>query len=325
MERLREWFVEQQRDLPWRQEKTAYRVWISEVMLQQTQVAVVVPYFYRWMEKFPTIEALAKASIDEVIKAWEGLGYYSRARNLHTASKQILEQYRGEIPSQPAELEKLAGFGPYTIGAVRSFAFQQRAAAVDGNVVRVLSRFFATDQEASNRKYYAALTLSVLPQEEPWVVMEALIELGALVCLRKPNCLSCPLKSECRAYSQGTTDLFPVKKTRPETIYLKRQVAVIRFEDEVLLCQGALGKVMAGLYEFPYADLNDPLPFDLPLEKIVDLPPVKQSFTRYQATLYPSLYKIRLRKTLNGFEWKKWDELPLLPFSSGHRKILKLL
>ncbi|HNA62199.1 MAG TPA: A/G-specific adenine glycosylase, partial [Rhabdochlamydiaceae bacterium] len=125
MKKLKEWFLENKRDLPWREEKTPYRVWISEVMLQQTQVAVVIPYFHRWMKKFPTLEALGRASIEEVIKAWEGLGYYSRARNLHKAAQEILIQHEGEIPSDSERLSALPGFGPYTVGAVLSFAFHK--------------------------------------------------------------------------------------------------------------------------------------------------------------------------------------------------------
>jgi A/G-specific adenine glycosylase len=325
VQQLKEWFLEHQRELPWRESKTPYRVWISEVMLQQTQVTVVIPYFNSWMQKFPTIAALAEAPLEDVIKAWEGLGYYSRARNLHKAAQMVMSDFQGELPKTPEELDRLPGFGPYTIGAVLNFAFYQKAAAVDGNVIRVLSRFFASEKDCSQREAYEELTLSLLPDEEPWVAMEGLIELGAKVCQRKPKCSECPLMEGCQAYRQGKTEDFPIKKKRPTTIYLERQVAIIRWKDEILVKQEKEGKVMAGLYEFPYALLNEKFELDLSLKKLTELPLVKHGFTRYNVTLYPCLYESAEKKILDGFEWKKWQELILLPFSSGHRRILKEL
>jgi A/G-specific adenine glycosylase len=325
IEQLNDWFLEHQRELPWRENKTPYRVWISEVMLQQTQVAVVIPYFNRWMQKFPTLATLAEAPLEDVIKAWEGLGYYSRARNLHKAAQMVMTEFRGELPKTYEELDRLPGFGPYTIGAVLSFAFQQRAPAVDGNVVRVLSRFFASDKDCAQRQHYEELTLSILTEKEPWVTMEGLIELGAKVCQRTPKCSECPLLEECQAYRQGKTEDFPIKRKRPATICLERQVAIIRWKDEILVRQEKEGKVMAGLYEFPYALINEKLGLDLTLKKLTELPLVKHGFTRYNVTLYPAVYESLEKKNLDGFEWKKWQELILLPFSSGHRRILKEL
>jgi A/G-specific adenine glycosylase len=325
MQQLKVWFLEHRRELPWRENKTPYRVWISEVMLQQTQVAVVIPYFNSWMQKFPTIAALAEAPLEDVIKAWEGLGYYSRARNLHKAAQMVMRDFQGELPNTPEELDQLAGFGPYTIGAVLSFAFQKKAAAVDGNVIRVLSRFFALEKDCAQRKAYEELTLSLLTDDEPWVAMEGLIELGAKVCQRRPNCQECPLLEGCQAYRHGRTEDFPIKRKRPATICLERQVAIIRWKDEILVKQEKEGKVMAGLYEFPYALLNEKLGLDLSLKKLTELPLVKHGFTRYNVTLYPSVYESAEKKILEGFEWKKWQELILLPFSSGHRRILKEL
>ena len=143
IKKLLQWFLANKRDLPWRKDRTPYAVWISEVMLQQTQVVHVIPYFERWMEKFPTVEKLAKASLDEVIKIWEGLGYYSRARNLHVAAGQLLKYHNGKVPSCKEELKKIKGLGPYTIGAILSFAFQKKEACIDGNVKRVMARYFA--------------------------------------------------------------------------------------------------------------------------------------------------------------------------------------
>jgi A/G-specific adenine glycosylase len=325
MEQLRDWFLDRQRDLPWRENRTPYRVWISEVMLQQTQVAVVIPYFHRWMQKFPTLQSLALAPIEDVMKTWEGLGYYSRARNLHRAAQIVVTEHHGELPSTAEELGELPGFGSYTVGAVLSFAFQKKAAAVDGNVIRVLSRFFALEKEASQRKHYEELALSILPEKEPWVVMEALIELGAQVCQKKARCNDCPLLDKCRAYREGKTDQLPIKKKRVETIYLERQVAVIQWKEEVLIRQEKGTKVMSGLYEFPYTSLREEFNIGLELIKIRILPLVKHSFTRYNVALYPTVYKTQEKRTIDGFEWKSWRELALLPFSSGHRRILEAL
>lgn len=325
MKELKEWFLEEQRDLPWRQDRSPYRVWISEVMLQQTQVAVVIPYFLRWMKKFPTLESLAKAPLEDVIKLWEGLGYYSRARNLHRAAQLILEQKGGVIPSSPEELEALPGFGPYTVGAVLSFAFQKKAAAVDGNVVRVLSRFFASSQDCSKRAHYEELTLSVLPDEEPWVVMEALIELGAQVCQKKPKCSLCPLMGVCKAYRQGTTTDFPIPRKRPSTIQLQRQVALILSGSSLLIRQEKDRKVMSGLYEFPYSPLGETLPLNISLKKLHVFPVVKHGFTRYDVTLYPTLYSADKKEMVADYEWCEMKALKELPFSSGHRRILEQL
>lgn len=325
MDALKKWFQQEMRDLPWRWDRSPYRVWVSEVMLQQTQVSVVIPYFHRWMKKFPTVEDLAKAPIEEVIKMWEGLGYYSRARNLHRAAQIIVRENKGALPSTASGLRELPGFGPYTTGALLSFAFRQKAAAVDGNVVRVLSRFFATSQDTSKKSYYEELTMSLLPDHEPWVIMEALIELGATVCQKKPRCAQCPLIEECLAYRQGRTTEFPTPSRRPKTIQLNRQVAVIVSDTKTLVRQEKGKKVMEGLYEFPYALHGEPLPFNISITKMSDFPVVKHGFTRYDVTLFPTVYKTERQEPIDGFEWCEIEMLKKLPFSSGHRRIVELL
>jgi len=294
-------------------------------MLQQTQVSVVIPYYLRWMEQFPTLESLAQAPIEVVIKMWEGLGYYSRARNLHAAAQQITQNHGGIIPSTPAELEALPGFGPYTVGAVLSFAFRKKAPAVDGNVVRVLSRFFASEADTSKKTHYEELTLKLLPNEEPWIMMEALIELGATVCQKQPKCLQCPLMEECKAYSLGQTSAFPVPKKRLPTIQLKRHVALITCGSSILVKHEKEKKVMSGLYEFPYALVGEPLPIKLKLSKVKEFPIVKHGFTRYDVTLFPTLYRAELKEEISGYEWCEIESLTSLPFSSGHRRVLKEL
>ena len=187
---LLEWFEANKRVFPWREHPTPYRVWISEVMLQQTRAQVVVSYFDRWMKRFPNVEALAAAPIEEVIKIWEGLGYYSRARNLHKGAQEIVRKHGGRIPNTREALLELPGLGPYTAGAILSFGFHQRATAVDGNVLRVLSRFgwIAEDiGKIAARRKIEALAESLLDEKKPWVSAEALIELGATICLPQPR------------------------------------------------------------------------------------------------------------------------------------------
>lgn len=312
-ENLREWFRENQRAFPWREEKTPYRVWISEVMLQQTVASVVVSYFEKWMVRFPTLRSLAEAGLDDVIKHWEGLGYYSRARNLHKAAQVIERDFGGIIPQDKETLAKLPGFGPYTTGALLSFAFEKKAAAIDGNVRRVMSRYYALDQLDT------ALVEDFLPDDRPWEVMEALIELGATVCRPKPSCHLCPLKDNCLAYRDGRVAEFPIKPKRAQITKIKRDVSVVLHGGEILLKKGSKGEIMEGLYEFPY------IPLPLNLKKIIEFPVVSHTFTRFHATLYPVLYRAESKVDIPGFEWVSFEKAKTYPFSSGHRRIFNEL
>lgn len=321
--KLKEWFLTEGRDLPWRRAPTPYQVWISEVMLQQTQVAVVIDYYERWMNKFPTVERLAAASLEEVIKAWEGLGYYSRARNLHETAQVLRARHGGELPSTSEELHRLKGFGPYTVGAILSFAFHQKAAAVDGNVLRVLARHFLIEEDIGSgktQKKVRALAENLLPDKDPHIVMEALIELGARICKKKPLCTQCPIQEDCLAFRAGMAEALPIKKSKIETVSLKREVSVIFYEDALLLRKEAKGRVMADLYEFPY---EKQFLFDMSL--VLEMEPIKHTFTRYRVELFPRLWKASKKASVDDYQWIPWKEAIALPFSSGHRRILKRL
>ncbi|MBS0604743.1 MAG: A/G-specific adenine glycosylase [Verrucomicrobia bacterium] len=326
---LKAWFLNEGRDLPWRKSPTPYAVWISEIMLQQTQVAVVIDYFSRWMARFPNVHALAAAPLEEVIKMWEGLGYYSRARNLHAAACHIVERHRGEIPSTRAELSEIQGIGPYTVGAILSFAFKQKAAAVDGNVIRVLSRYFAIEEDVglgSTRKKIWAVAEKILPEEEPWLVAEGLIELGATVCKREAHCWACPLRPGCASFRRGIQGELPKIEKKVEITSLLREVFVVSHEGALLLKKGEEGKVMAGLYEFPYRDKKvKGFPFSFDAKKVVKLPVVEHSFTRFKVKLHPTLWKAIQRAELPGHQWIPFKEVHRYPFSSGHRRILQQL
>lgn len=331
LESLKKWFLSEKRDFPWRLNPTPYAVWVSEVMLQQTQAVVVIPYFDAWMQRFPTIQKLAEAPLEDVIKAWEGLGYYSRARNLHEGARYLMAHHQGQLPETEEELQQIKGLGPYTIGAIRSFAFHQRAAAVDGNVLRVLSRYLLIQDDISKPKTVKSLrqrALELLPQEDPWIVSEALIELGATICSKKPKCEICPLKSTCRGYVEGVAASLPIKKAGVKAELLVRDVAVIVAEDHVLLKRGKQGEVMQDLYEFPYYERSE-IDFHshcqddlgLKLEREMQLAEVTHSFTRYRVRLFPFLFSCSSKKDVHGYKWVEKGALKELPFSSGHRKI----
>ena len=332
---LDSWFLEHRRPFPWREEPTPYRVWVSEVMLQQTRAQVVVPYFERWMRLFPDIQALAKAPLDQVIKVWEGLGYYSRARNLHAGAQQIVRKYNGKIPSSREELLEIRGLGPYTVGAILSFGFKQRAAAVDGNVMRVLARFawIAEDvgKSATKQKLETA-ALKMLSEEKPWVTAEALIELGATICQPKPRCEACPLSPNCQAFLRGQPELLPLKQALARVEKIVRGVAVLESEGHVLLKENPASQIMGGLSEFPYFEgKRSSLAIQKELEKWLQVKPqfiarlssVNHSFTRFNADLFPVHFRIAKKQIISHWTWVPIAELLNRSFSSGHRKILQ--
>lgn len=333
---LKHWFLDHRRDLPWRENPTPYAVWVSEVMLQQTQVAVVIPYFERWMELFPTIESLANAKEERVIKAWEGLGYYSRARNLHAGAKYVLENFQGSIPAQTSDLEQIKGLGPYTIGAIQSFAFHQKTPAVDGNVMRVIARYQMLEEDIAKQKTVKDVRqwiLERLPDDASWLVNEGLIELGATVCKRKPDCAACPLRKGCISFRHGRQEQLPIKGNRTPSIPLHRIVPVIHCEGHYLVRKGKEGEIMQGLHEFPYfeTELKDwkeeatvqqvEMLYGLRTSLKQALPSVKHTFTKYRVSLSPYLLQANTMKVVEAHDWKPLKELKKLAFSSGHRRI----
>jgi len=257
-DRLVPWFRAHARVLPWRREpREPYRVWISEMMLQQTRVETVVGYFNRFMERFPTPAALAAAPLDDVLKAWEGLGYYARARAIHRAAAVLVRDHGGALPNDPEALAALPGFGPYTTAAVASFAFDRPLAVLDGNVIRVLSRLVAYGADvasAAARERLRGLARALLPADVPAAANEAWMELGALVCTpRAPRCPECPLAPLCAAAAGGTPERYPTKRKKMKVPHKTVGAAVILDRrNRIMIAQRRPeGGMLAGLWEFP--------------------------------------------------------------------------
>jgi A/G-specific adenine glycosylase len=252
-EKLAAWFAARKRPLPWRADYAPYAVWVSEIMLQQTQMERCIVYFRRWMERFPDIRSVAEANEDDILHAWEGLGYYSRARNLHRAARRIMERHRGVFPSEPADIRALPGVGPYTAAAVASIAFNRRLACVDANVERVLARLFDISSPIKAKAGAARvrqLAEALLP-EKPREHNEALMELGALVCRKKPLCAECPLHAYCRSLHLGITHERPIPGAKRLSIPIFIVCGILRVGDKLFVQRRRDGDVWAGLWEFP--------------------------------------------------------------------------
>jgi len=252
---LLDWYRENQRSMPWRNRPTPYAVWISEVMLQQTRVDTVTPYYKKFLKRFPNVRRLAEASEQDVLKCWEGLGYYSRARNLHKSAKNVLRVHRGKLPSTASELRSLPGIGDYTAAAIASIAFGEATPCVDGNVLRVMTRFRGIEDDISKPDVRIAVRENLKRHiciDLPGDFNQALMELGALVCRpRNPSCEICPLKRNCIARREGSTEHIPAK-SRKGPIPLRKAVAgVMRRNGKMLVSRRPTNQLLGGLWEFP--------------------------------------------------------------------------
>ena len=322
---LAEWYRRGHRDLPWRASRDPYRIWISEIMLQQTRAQAVIPYYRRFLERFPTVEALATAREEEVLTAWSGLGYYSRARNLWRASREIAAS--GDFPRTYAALRALAGIGDYTAAAVASMAFGEPHAAVDGNVLRVVARVENDSSDIGNgrvRERFRAVAQAWLDaadvhQTDPGTFNQAMMELGATVCLpRNPQCLLCPLAICCRAHQQGRASQLPVKLRRVEPVALAETLLVVRGRRGILLRQRPAGASrMAGFWDLPS-------PENLPAaQRRETLGSFRHTITHHHYTF--TVEEARLGgRSAGGCRWFRPEELSDIPLSTTARKALKL-
>lgn len=308
---LLHWYDTEGRVLPWRQKPTPYKVWVSEIMLQQTRVDTVIPYFQRFMSQFPTMEALAEAPEEQVLKAWEGLGYYSRARHLHHAVKEVVAEYGSQVPDDPVKLGELPGIGPYTRGAILSMAYQQPTPAVDGNVLRVFTRLFnyAEDiEKTKTKKEIEWVVAHCIDPVRPGAFNQAIMDLGAMVCTPKnPACRNCPVQQHCLGREAGQAERLPVKikkiRVRHETYF----VPVIRTATHVLLHQRPASGLLAKMWEFPmFLDPDGEDEDSLQLSQWVD-----KQFAIQLLYLHEVM---KLRHQFSHLEWNvhvyqcRWDE-----------------
>ena len=343
--KLLTWYEKEKREMPWRNDLNPYRILVSEFMLQQTQVNTVIPYFERWMKSFPTLKKLAQAQESTVLKHWEGLGYYSRARNLKKTAQIILKDYSGKVPDSMDEILKLPGIGRYTAGAILSIAYGQKVPVLDGNVKRVLSRIFLLKENGSNRQSENILWMtinSLLPETGSGDFNQAFMELGATVCLPKnPLCLLCPLKQNCKAQKTGEQDLYPPRKQKTPPIKIEVSAAVILRRKKIYIQKRKVGGLMGGLWEFPGGKfepgesaeqcLNREIKEEMGIALHIDekLMTVKHSYTRFRVTLHVFLCRIRSGRVsptqCDEWVWVKREELDTYSFPAANVKIIKNL
>ena len=345
--RLLRWYDKHQRDLPWRNNSDPYRVWISEVMLQQTQVETVKPYFERFTAAFPNVAALAAAEEQSVLRLWEGLGYYRRARALHAAAKQLVDRRDGKLPSDVAELMELPGIGRYTAGAIASIAFDQRAPILEANTLRLFSRLLAyrgDPAKAAGQKLLWGAAEELLPRRNVSRFNQGLMELGSLICRpERPACDACPVSMHCGALAEGLQASIPAAPRKQQFTVLHEVAVVVRRRGKVLVRQCVDGERWAGLWDFPrFASSGDGPLFvrDELVQKVREqagvtvtpgplLRTIKYGVTRYRITLdcFTADYAGgRTRSTkAKPMKWLRLEDLDVLPLSTTGRKIAKLL
>lgn len=297
------WYDHAAADLPWRRTRDPYHVWLSEIMLQQTQVETVIPYYERFLSAFPTVEALAAAPLDDVLKLWEGLGYYSRARNLHRAAQMMIHDMGGHIPTTADGWQQLPGIGRYTAGAIASIAFEEVAPVLDGNVIRVFARLLDLDADVTQNATKNDLwqyAENWMPDERPGDYNQALMELGRTICKpRNPLCGQCPIQAHCLAFAHGTQDERPVRAKRTATPHYDVAAGIIWNQNgKVLIAQRPLDGLLGGLWEFPGGkqepdeslpeclkrELREELAIEVRVGELFVV--VKHGFTHFKITLH---------------------------------------
>ena len=302
-------------DLPWQQSTDPYRVWLSEIMLQQTQVSTVIPYYVRFLEKFPDLKSLAGAELDEVLRLWSGLGYYSRARNLHRAAVEIMERFGGEFPDNRLDLETLPGIGRSTAAAIAAFSFGRKEAILDGNVKRVLARHFEiaghpSEQKVSDRLWQLAENL--LPATDIGSYTQSLMDIGATVCTRKPACMVCPLNTSCLAHRNGNESAFPSARPRKKNPLRTTRMLVLRHRRSVLLAKRPPVGVWPGLWSFPEVPEGEiaveycSTEIGVSVGRIRELPVVRHEFTHFSLDITPALGVVSGQQPVLRMDEARW-------------------
>ena len=347
--KLLAWFHHSDRQLPWRKTYTPYHVWISEIMLQQTQMERGVDYFQRWIARLPDVHAVAAATEQQILKLWEGLGYYARARNLHRAAKVLVNEYRGELPCDMDALVQLPGIGPYTAAAIASIACNVDVPVVDANVLRVYARIFDIEtpiSQSSTRKKIEALAWELLPQGKARQFNQALMDFGGLVCLpRNPQCMLCPIAGHCLSNLRSTVFDRPVTGSAKKTVLIEMATGILESNGRIFIQQRQADDIWGGLWEFPGGRIEDG---ESPEEAVVrefreetgfgielceHIVSVVHYYTRYKVILH--CYAVRLEKgevqpipVLQGAQQYQWigpEELHEFGFPAGHRKVLEFI
>ena len=339
--RLLKWYKKNKRDLPWRKTRDPYAIWVSEIMLQQTQVATVIPYYQRFLKVFPTVRHLAKADLSKVLKVWEGLGYYSRARNLHRASQVVRNRFHGIIPDNLKDLLSLPGIGRSTAGAILSFAFQKEAPILDGNAKRVISRLFAVSYNPAEGKTEDRLwkiSESLIPKGFSNPFNQALMDLGSMLCTpREPRCSECPLRDLCKGYLSGKPESYPPRAIKKRIPHITGFSAVIHKDGKVFINQRPPSGLLGGLWEFPNwrieekqrsrlrARLRNYIKKDMGMNSEVKefIGTFRQTYSHFKLTLQVFSY-LHLHGKTKG-KWVSIQDLHLFPMSRIHRRIAEKL
>lgn len=341
------WYAAEKRDLPWRRNKIPYRIWISEVMLQQTQIATAIPYYERFLDVFPDVESLARASLEQVLKAWENLGYYSRARNLHKAAKIIMDRHNGRFPDRYSDVKALPGIGEYIAGAVCSIAFNEPVPAIDGNVRRVASRLFAISDPVNERKAQleiADIMAKLVPADNPGDFNQAVMDLGAVICTpKKPSCPSCPARAFCSALQENLQNILPVKTRRTKIPHHQMAAAVIKNDSgEYLVVQRPENGFLGGLWMWPGGRIRDRQDaanelrrlinkdYGLEINVLTRIDSINHQYSHFKITLHPFICELRpaadQRPAVSDGAESKWityDVLQDLAFSNADRQVIE--
>lgn len=338
---LLQWYDKNKRDLPWRKTLDPYKIWVSEVMLQQTQVKTVIPYYERFMEHFPTVYDLAAADEQFILKEWEGLGYYSRARNLHEAAKEVVHSYDGVLPKDAKGLESLKGIGPYTRGAIMSIAYNEPEPAVDGNVMRVYSRLVKIEEDITEyrtKSIFDHVVRKTIPKNNARDFNQGIMELGALICSpRKPKCHVCPISSHCLAYEAGIQEYLPNRKKQPkQRVISYAAILIVSQEDEIIIEQRPKDGLLANMWQFPMIALDEIgkdhidnylyAEYGISINNLVKKGKLKHTFTHliWDLTVYVATTDL---KQISDERLKliTADEIQSHPFPVPHLKIMQYL
>jgi A/G-specific adenine glycosylase len=344
--RLLAWYEQHRRDLPWRRTQDPYSIWVAEVMLQQTRVETMLAYYERFLLRFPTLEALAAASIDDVLKVWEGLGYYARARNLHAAARLVMAELGGQVPCDPEALLRLPGVGRYTAAAIASIAFGQDAIALDGNLRRVLCRVYSIDDDPGRPNTQRCLELLARAMLPPGCASEfnqALMDLGAAICVpSRPRCLICPILHHCQAQQAGIQHALPIRATRARRPHRDVTAAVIwDGNGHLLITQRPMDAMLGGLWEFPggkrrpgeglpaclHREIGEELAIEIEIVEL--LCTLEHTFSHFHMTLYA--YDCQWKRGapqclgVRDLRWVTLDELDAYAFAVADQRVISVL